>query len=99
MPLLGMEAAWNRNLAKKDIFHEDFDADVDDWRTVAAKEGIPTPILIKPDDAVNDGKQKHPPSHGGFDNDIRVITHTVARILGQSPAAPLPQPITSLAGF
>ena len=35
-------------------------------------------------------------SHGGFDNDIRVLGRTINRVLGRSPAAPLAVPVADL---
>jgi len=35
-------------------------------------------------------------SHGGFDNDIRVLGRTINRVLGRSPAAPLAVPVEDL---
>jgi hypothetical protein len=63
------------------------------------KESIPAPIYKQANDSVNDGRLKNPPSHGGFDNDIAIITRTLNRILGQADDATLPYPVTSLAGF
>lgn len=36
------------------------------------------------------------PTHGGFDNDIRVLSRTINRILGRSPSALLPVPVEDL---
>lgn len=35
-------------------------------------------------------------SHGGFDNDIRVLGRTINRVLGRSPSAPLAVPVEDL---
>lgn len=37
-----------------------------------------------------------PATHAGFDNDIRVLSRTINRLLGRSPAAPLAVPVTDL---
>lgn len=37
------------------------------------------------------------PTHGGFDNDIRVLSRTINRVLGRSPSALLPVPVEDLA--
>ena len=98
-PILGMEAIWNDKLKDDGIFHEDFEKDVGDWRDLVKKESIPAPIHKQANESVNDGRLKNPPSHGGFDNDIAIITRTLNRILGQADDATLPYPVTSLAGF
>jgi hypothetical protein len=36
------------------------------------------------------------PTHVGFDNDIRVLTRTINRLLGRSPSALLPVPVEDL---
>lgn len=36
-------------------------------------------------------------SHGGFDNDIRVLARTINRVLGRPPSAPLAVPVDDLA--
>jgi hypothetical protein len=36
------------------------------------------------------------PTHGGFDNDIRVLSRTINRVLGRSPLAPLTVPVEDL---
>ncbi len=35
-------------------------------------------------------------SHGGFDNDVRVLGRTINRVLGRSPSAPLAVPVEDL---
>ena len=35
-------------------------------------------------------------SHGGFDNDIRILARTINRVLGRSPSAPLAVPVEDL---
>jgi hypothetical protein len=60
---------------------------------------VPAPLMQTPGYMVNSGQgaKKQPPSHGGFDNDITVITRTFQRILRRDGA--LPVPITSLEGY
>jgi hypothetical protein len=36
------------------------------------------------------------PTHGGFDNDIRILSRTINRVLGRSPSASLPVPVEDL---
>jgi hypothetical protein len=98
-PILGMEAAWNPALDDEDVFHLDLLAEVTAWRKTVAAKKIPPPVFIAANDSVNDGREQHPPSHGGFDNDIVVVTRTLNRILGQAEDSALPSPIDSLAGF
>lgn len=96
-PILGMEAAWDQSLDKDDIFNTTYAKDLVAWRKLAT--AIPRPRYINPTDVVDDGKQKQPPSHGGFDNDIPTISRTLALILGLTEDTDLPVKIRSLAGF
>jgi hypothetical protein len=107
-PILGMEAAWNRNLDDKDIFkllnrkgvdEYGFNAAVQKWRGTVAAKKVPALFLKKSGETVKDGKQQKPPSHGGFDNDTLYITHAINRILGQPDDAALTHGVSSLAGF
>lgn len=98
-PILGMEAAWNKIPGAADVFHEDFNKEVAAWRKFAAAQELPAPALIPAGAKIDDGVKVSPPSHGGFDNDITVITTTLRRILGLPASAALPHPVTSLAGY
>ncbi len=107
-PILGMEAAWNKEFDDKDIFQLfnrkkvdefGFNEAVQKWRATVAAKKVPALFLKKSGETVHDGKEQKQPSHGGFDNDTLYITRTINRILAQSEDTTLPAPVTSLAGF
>ncbi len=54
------------------------------------------PLTLQSDHSVFDGETKLQAAHGGFDNDLHVLTRTLDRILGGQP---LIQPVTNLHGF
>lgn len=94
-PILGMEAAWNAALDKRDIFNRGnpaFAADLKTWRGHVSQLGIPAPVTVDTKDNFFDGKKNKQPNHGGFDNDLVTINAAIRFIL----AGPPPKPVTWL---
>jgi hypothetical protein len=94
MPLLGMEAAWYPVYDKSDAAIWNSSAatltDLAQWRAFAGKGVLP--LKVHPEKLVRIGTaagQTIALAHGSFDNDIDVITATLARVLGTAPAVPV----------
>lgn len=96
-PILGMEAAWNSNLDGEDIFDGDHVKDeVRKWRNFVTQAKIVPENVLPIKYLVWDGVEKDPPSHGGFDNDIKIVEDTLEIILGTGG---LSFPVKNLHGF
>ncbi|MDB5973002.1 MAG: family peptidase domain protein [Hydrocarboniphaga sp.] len=94
MPLLGMEAAWHP--LDKDSDGKLWNssavtiADLAQWRAFSA--GGAVALQVHADKLVRTGTapgQSIALAHGSFDNDIDVISATLARVLGTPPAVPV----------
>jgi len=92
MPLLGMANFWAGAL-DRDLFGSDtLLSDVKKWQDHWAGARWPNELT---EQSVFDGQERIPAAHGSFDNDVKVITRTIGRILG----GPLGVPVESLHGF
>jgi hypothetical protein len=105
MPILGMEAVWNRALDKEDVFPREngggLNRQVAAWRKQWADIWGPAQLLNEPrvPEATVPAEKTIKSTHGCFDNWIACIERTLQRILGLSTVGKLPVRITSLEGF
>lgn len=84
MPLLGMEAAWNKAL--KNVWAQDAmtQSAVDNWLKIA--KGASLRLHDKKREFVSTGSSQIKLAHGSFDNDVDVITRMLERIRGDKLA-------------
>jgi hypothetical protein len=105
MPILGMEAVWNRALDKDDVFLRNngggLNRQVAAWRKQWADAWGPAQVLSEPlvAQATRPAEKTIESTHGCFDNWVACIEKTLQRILGLSSVSKLPLRVTSLEGF
>jgi len=97
MPLLGLELAWSPKAVDDGL---DLDStrkdDVKAWLELAGRMRLG--LQVHPGPQVKTGLRTTPVkiAHGSFDNDLKVVNASIARILGQ----PAPEVrVTDLSGF
>jgi hypothetical protein len=106
MPLLGMQIAWTpeKDFAPKNLqpfgSKASIRAAVKQWQDAwLAKAPQVLDVLKDPTVLdVADGSHSIPAAHGSFDNDVKVLTRTIARILDPVPATNV-VPVEDLRGF
>ncbi|MEM7024022.1 MAG: peptidase C1, partial [Pseudomonadota bacterium] len=93
-PLLGLAATWDAN-DPKDIVNRKRHREVAAWLKLWGNGPKPT---IHKQRQVSDGQGMIPIAHGSFDNDVAVVSNSIASILGIE-ANKLAVPVTNLRGF
>ncbi|AMO25141.1 C1 family peptidase [Ramlibacter solisilvae] len=101
-PLAGLERCLDLDAddPDDDLWVDRYWPDVQTWRAWTQSlplqaDGLP-PVEISEWVQVDAQGKKRAATHGGFDNDVRTITRTLNRILGQMPDAALPLPVEDL---
>jgi hypothetical protein len=95
MPLLGMQAAWDKKAESDDMWNKRTQDHVKQWRA-QVKKGKPG--YRTHDDkraTIWDGQENIRLAHGSFDNDIEVVSKALERIIDRK----LPTEIENLHGF
>jgi hypothetical protein len=79
-PLLGMASAWDAS--RRTDFSDDpvIQRGLKAWQTFWGSVRAPREVT---EPQISNGVARVPSSHGGFDNDVDVITRTIERIAGR----------------
>jgi hypothetical protein len=93
-PLLGMENAWKPQSSNDSIWNEECRNHVKEWLKFWGHNYQPN-LHGKDRAQVSNGPGFIPLVHGSFDNDVKVMTDTLKRILGRN----LKYPIENLRGY
>lgn len=91
-PLLGMANAWAQQTGANPFGSQGLRDQVIRWQQYWGAAPPPRQLTDK---RVSDGQEMIPAAHGSFDNDAKVITRTLERVLGGQPTVP----VENLHGF
>lgn len=98
-PLLGLEIAWNKDGkgAQMELNRELHSASFPIWQKVVQRHGVKLTRYNEPKrvSRIVPTRIEIDLSHGSFDNDIKVVSSSLKKLLGEEPA----YPVTDLSGF
>lgn len=98
-PLLGLERAWDKKYNGEEFWHKSKLKQVKDWQEYWKAGKISPNVHTKAQAKVDNGVEFIPLAHGSFDNDKKVMTETLKRILGIPSGQELRYPVENLRGF